>query len=601
MARRRLKGSARAIIAVIVGLVLFFGVRFGMKQGWVPTPGFMKSKVIQSAGELAQNEDEATMVLAGISRLALPSENPARIAGPEVRFEHWFWNAHLACDLANGGPVPTEGSLTAKYGVNLRLVWNDVTPKMQENLVAFATELSQGNPHPRSGAHFVSIMGDQAAGFLGPINRQLRKLGPEYQAEIIYSCGRSNGEDQLMGPASWRSNPQNALGGVVSTVVREGDWNIVVKWARDNKLPVNPDDKTYDPDAINFLNAETNDAAAQKYVTQECESRPVVRNGKPTGETKKVCPDAASVWTPADVAVATGRGGLVRIVSTREYSGQMPVAVIGIRKWNRDNAETVTNMIRAFGEAGDQALAYSEALQRAAEASSSVYRNDRPADWILKYYRGVTERDVQNTLVDLGGSRVHNLADNQRWFGLRSGSSNMFCISYELFGNIVKELYPDFLPEFPPCAEVVNTTYLEAAITASPVTKAETPVFTGGNVRDVISNQTVHIQFRTGSAELTPAATAQLREIMQSAVVANDLAVEIRGHTDNTGTVDGNQSLSEARAFAVKTWLQQQARVDFPDTRFKVRAFGQTQPVASNGTESGRAQNRRVEIVLGRQ
>jgi OOP family OmpA-OmpF porin len=65
------------------------------------------------------------------------------------------------------------------------------------------------------------------------------------------------------------------------------------------------------------------------------------------------------------------------------------------------------------------------------------------------------------------------------------------------------------------------------------------------------------------------------------------------------GNVDGNQKLSEERAFAVKRWLEQQSPVNFPDGRVRVFAHGPTNPVASNDTAEGRAQNRRVEIVLG--
>lgn len=405
-----------------------------------------------------------------------------------------------------------------------------------------------------------------------------------------------------MGPASWKSNPKNALGGLVAAAPREGDWNIVIKWARDNNLPVNPSEGTWSQDALNFFFASTYTDAAQKYVEGYCEDRPIVKDGKLTKEKKRVCIDAVATWTPGDVTIAENRGGLVRVVSTREYSGQMPNVVIGLRKWNQDNREAVVNMIRAFGEAGDQALAYEEALVRAAEVSSKIWGSSQSADWILKYYRGTTERDKQNTLVDLGGSRVHNLADNARWFGLNSGSASKFAATYTVFGNIVHELYPDLLPEVPPVNEVLNTSYLEEAMKLSKVTKAEETQFAGGNIRDITSTQAVHIEFETGSAALTPKAEAQLSDLSRNFVVAGDLAIEISGHTDNTGNPESNQSLSEARAFAIKRWLQQKAPNDFTDRRFaKVVGYGQDKPIEPNSTATGRARNRRVEIVLGRQ
>ena len=65
------------------------------------------------------------------------------------------------------------------------------------------------------------------------------------------------------------------------------------------------------------------------------------------------------------------------------------------------------------------------------------------------------------------------------------------------------------------------------------------------------------------------------------------------------GAVDANQKLSEERAFAVKAWLEQQSATNFPAGRVRVFAHGSTNPVAPNSTPDGRAQNRRVEIVLG--
>jgi outer membrane protein OmpA-like peptidoglycan-associated protein len=63
--------------------------------------------------------------------------------------------------------------------------------------------------------------------------------------------------------------------------------------------------------------------------------------------------------------------------------------------------------------------------------------------------------------------------------------------------------------------------------------------------------------------------------------------------------MEANQQLSEERAFAVKNWLEQQSANNFPAGRVRVFAHGSTNPVAPNSTPEGRAQNRRVDIVLG--
>ena len=79
-----------------------------------------------------------------------------------------------------------------------------------------------------------------------------------------------------------------------------------------------------------------------------------------------------------------------------------------------------------------------------------------------------------------------------------------------------------------------------------------------------------------------------------------NLLIRIDGHTDNTGDSTKNIALSRARAQAVADWLRLQAPNNFPANRVTVRGYGDTNPVASNDTAAGRAQNRRVVITLGK-
>lgn len=72
--------------------------------------------------------------------------------------------------------------------------------------------------------------------------------------------------------------------------------------------------------------------------------------------------------------------------------------------------------------------------------------------------------------------------------------------------------------------------------------------------------------------------------------------VDVVGHADSTGRADYNQQLSERRALAVADYVTGQGRV--MRDRLYVEGRGSSQPIATNATEEGRAQNRRVEIVL---
>jgi outer membrane protein OmpA-like peptidoglycan-associated protein len=106
---------------------------------------------------------------------------------------------------------------------------------------------------------------------------------------------------------------------------------------------------------------------------------------------------------------------------------------------------------------------------------------------------------------------------------------------------------------------------------------------------------TVNILFKVGSTEL--AGDFSIRQIQEAgeALSSEDLAgyrFEIAGHTDNTGTEQDNLTLSHERAQAVKDFLVEFYGID-PD-RLVARGYGESQPVASNTTEEGRARNRRV-------
>lgn len=103
------------------------------------------------------------------------------------------------------------------------------------------------------------------------------------------------------------------------------------------------------------------------------------------------------------------------------------------------------------------------------------------------------------------------------------------------------------------------------------------------------------ILFPFNSAELQPAAQANIRQLAQTLKKYEDTNILIQGHTDNVGSKRVNQQLSEQRAKAVADFAAAQG-VD--RNRMKVEGHGFEMPVASNETEAGRAQNRRVEVAI---
>ncbi len=103
------------------------------------------------------------------------------------------------------------------------------------------------------------------------------------------------------------------------------------------------------------------------------------------------------------------------------------------------------------------------------------------------------------------------------------------------------------------------------------------------------------ILFATGKSDLKPESTPVLKEIAGTLTKYPDLKILIEGHTDNVGSAASNLALSDARAAAVKAALATQYGID--EARISTKGFGDTKPAVPNATATGRAQNRRVEVV----
>lgn len=103
------------------------------------------------------------------------------------------------------------------------------------------------------------------------------------------------------------------------------------------------------------------------------------------------------------------------------------------------------------------------------------------------------------------------------------------------------------------------------------------------------------IYFDFGSAELRPESDEALKQIAEALGANREWRVRLEGHTDNIGTVERNQTLSEARAAAVKAALV--SRFEIAADRLSTAGHGATRPKAPNDTLVGRARNRRVELV----
>jgi len=115
------------------------------------------------------------------------------------------------------------------------------------------------------------------------------------------------------------------------------------------------------------------------------------------------------------------------------------------------------------------------------------------------------------------------------------------------------------------------------------------------NGDNIILNMPGNVTFATGSSNIS----ADFYRVLDSvALVINEFEktyVDVIGHTDSTGSLQLNQTLSEDRASSVARYLESQKVLP---QRIITKGAGPAQPIASNDTPAGRAMNRRVEIIL---
>ncbi len=103
------------------------------------------------------------------------------------------------------------------------------------------------------------------------------------------------------------------------------------------------------------------------------------------------------------------------------------------------------------------------------------------------------------------------------------------------------------------------------------------------------------ITFDTDSADIKPQFQGPLANIAESVRQYPNTVVRVEGHTDSTGSASYNQNLSLNRAESVTSYL---AREGVDPARMQAVGYGFSRPIATNDTPEGRAQNRRVEILI---
>ena len=589
--------SELLIVAVGIGGVLG-GIYF-------ISPG-IKTAVSKQLNGMELNSTDVNNVT-NAEKIELPSKEISTVVAdkPLVRIAGYAWNGQSGIIVSNGGPKTTKGSLMEKNGVNLQIIRQDWLSELRNMQMKFIEEFDKGQQFPSSdkSAFAVMIMGDGAPFYISSVQKSLdEKYGKDkYHVQVMGAIGMSYGEDKLIGPPSWKSDPKSMKGALVSAVLGDGDWVTTVNYCFANGLKVNPDPTTYDAEAVNIYPSENDDymKSAEELIKSQTTGWTVtlkeVSNGKLTGKTVNRKIDGCATWTPGDKTVFDKLSGFVDIVSTKEFNNQMPTVLIGVKEWATKNPEIVSNILKSALTASNQMKNYEDWKVRASEAVADTYQIENAEYW-YKMFKG--QQGTKNGLTyNMGGSKVFNYADAMQYFGMSDGV-NRYKSVYNQVSGYLTELNPFSFNEnvgrVVPYDEAVNLYFLKN-INDIESTSADKADYSKQST-EIMASGEWKINFSSGSTNIQNNSTKDLERIYNLLIQAENSKLTIVGHTDNIGKAESNLILSKGRAQAVVDYLKQKG---IPENRFQmIDGKGSNEPVADNASESGKAQNRRVVITF---
>lgn len=615
---QKLTTAAESIIVVLVLIVILGGLYFF-------APGLRVDKSKQMFG-LSLSKDKLDNVTTS-AKMDLPSEKLSSKVDskPLIRIAEYAWNCNSSMISANGGPRTTKNSLNEQSEINLEIVRLDGVSDLRNMQLKFVEEFSKGTEYPKSekSAFAVSIMGDGVPFYIATTQQALDdKFGKDkYHVQAIAAIGMSNGEDKVIGPAAWKANPQLMRGSLISSVVGDGDWVVLVNFAAANKIPINPDVKTYDPNAINCTPSENDDYinSVKELIKSQTTGYTVplkeVIDGKLTGKTVKIKISGATTWTPGDKIAFDALSGYTDVISTKEFSNQMPTTIVVVKEWAMTHDKTIISLLKNTYTVSNQIKQYDDWAVFASKAVSKTYNLKAYEAWVEngshfdeehatpespKYWYNMFKGQTKTKAgveYHIGGSRVLNYADALQYYGISDGT-NRYKVVYEQISKYLVELNPCGFNQsvksgVVPYDNAVNLYFLKSIndIDAGNATKADY----SKEKTTVIAKGEWHINFNTASAKIS-GSTDDLETIYNLLMQAEDTKVKIIGYTDNCGNPDANITLSKQRASSVESYLLNKG---IPKNRFQtVDGLGDANPVATNTTKAGQAKNRRCEISI---
>jgi outer membrane protein OmpA-like peptidoglycan-associated protein len=293
--------------------------------------------------------------------------------------------------------------------------------------------------------------------------------------------------------------------------------------------------------------------------------------------------EVACLWEPDVTLALASRPGSHRLFSTADATELVADVLLGKKQLLDDHPEIPERVAKAWFAAVAQAERDRPAAARLISTAASRFRDELGYD---------------KTLAALSWAKWTDLGDNARFFGL-DGSAPAFDRVYNQADGIwinypQAEIKDRFAPVVLRDDRVVRKLWEQAG---KPSAKAELPsepeLARSGKPVFVKS---LSINFATASSRLTHEAIAMVnQQVLPQLQMAGGMSVRIEGNTDNVGDPDENQTLSEQRAQSILEYLVARG---VAANRLVARGNGSRNPMATNGTAEGRAQNRRTEILF---
>lgn len=290
--------------------------------------------------------------------------------------------------------------------------------------------------------------------------------------------------------------------------------------------------------------------------------------------------DAAVSWSPDVYVAARERDGGHILASTKEASNLIADIFVARGDFLQQHPEDARRFVAGW-------LKGVEMAQKNPE---------RTAVLLQKSLTGVnTLDDARGMLQDV---KLPTYAENRAFFDPRGSLVNYFTI-YQTAQNIWRKIGK--ISSVSAAQQTVDTRFLEGAGEFFPQAgsaKADEFEFKAPPRRDAapILTKTVSIFFPSGSSVLDENAKAVLEtQVVDLAATFGNAYLRISGNTDNAGSRDANMRLSRARADAVAQFLVSKG---FDRQKFEVVGNGPDKPVADNGTDAGRARNRRTDFEV---